>query len=68
MVRVVEAVIKRFYKVYVADENGDMTDWEILAKAKEMILEDEANFEIDPELAVEDQDILHLSHQYDLDD
>lgn len=68
MVRVVEAVIKRFYKVYVDDENEDMTNEQILAKAKEMILEDENNFEVDPELEVEEQDILYVSCQYDLDD
>lgn len=68
MVRVVEATIKRFYKVFVDDKNGNMTDEQILAKAKEMILEDEANFELDSELEVEEQDILHLSYLYDLDD
>lgn len=68
MVRVVEAQIARFYKVFVEDENNDMTDEQILAKAKAMILEDEANFELEEELDVEEQDILHLSYLYDLDD
>lgn len=68
MVHVVEAQIARFYKVFVEDENNDMTDEQILKKAKAMILEDEANFELEEELDVEDQDIIHLSYLYDLDD
>lgn len=68
MVRVVEAQIARFYKVFVEDENNNMTDEQILEKAKAMILEDEANFELEEELDVEDQDIIHLSYLYDLDD
>lgn len=68
MVHVVEAQIARFYKVFVEDENNDMIDEQILKKAKAMILEDENNFELEEELDVEDQDIIHLSYLYDLDD
>lgn len=45
-----------------------MIDEQILKKAKAMILEDENNFELEEELDVEDQDIIHLSYLYDLDD
>lgn len=68
MVRVVEAAITRFYKVYVEDEKADMTDEQILAKAKEMILEDENNFELSDELEIEADDIVSLNYLYDLDD
>lgn len=65
-IHVVEAVIKRFYKVYVEDEDSSMTNEQILAKAKEMILDDQDNIDLDIELDIEDHDIVSLAHQYDL--
>lgn len=66
MIRVVSAVVERFYKVYVEDENDDMTDTQILAKAKEMILENE--MDLDDELDIESDDIRHMEYLYDLED
>lgn len=66
MIRVVSTVVERFYKVYVEDENDDMTDTQILAKAKEMILENE--MDLDDELDIEPDDIRHMEYLYDLED
>lgn len=67
MVRVVEVAIRRFYRVFVEDENSDMTDEQITTKAKEMILDDESNLDLDQEIEIEEQDILHLFHHHDID-
>ena len=47
-------VIKRFYTVYVAD--GDMTQEQIVAKAKKMALDSPDNLVEDVELDIEEED------------
>lgn len=63
---VIEAVIRRFYKVYVEDENDTMTSAEAKQQARKQIEEDgEAALTEDIELnEVEPQDILALHYSY----
>lgn len=65
MTHVVELEIRRFYRVYIEDETDSMTDDEIAAKAKEEVLEhQDAVLTEDPDLEIEEQDILNVNHEY----
>lgn len=63
---VIEVAIRRFYKVYVEDENDTMTEAEAEQQAMKQIEEDgEAALTEDIELnEVEPQDILALRYDY----
>ena len=63
---VIEVAIRRFYKVYVEDENDTMTSAEAKQQAIKQIEEDgEAALTEDIELnEVEPQDILALRYDY----
>lgn len=68
MDHVVELAIKRFYRCYVPDEAGTMTEDEIIEAAKRMALEDRANIDEDMEMSdIEPDDILGADHEYDVD-
>lgn len=67
MEHVVELAIKRFFKVYVADEEGNMTEPEIIEAAKKMALDSIENIVEDLELTeVEMDDILDAEYEYDV--
>lgn len=63
---VIEVEIRRFYKVYVDDENDTMTNAEAEQQARKQIEEDgEAAITEDIELnEVEPQDILAIHYSY----
>lgn len=64
----VELAIKRFFKVYVPDEDGTMTEEQIIETAKRMALEDQNNITEDLEISdIEPDDILGADWEYDLD-
>lgn len=65
MTHVVELEIRRFYRVYIEDENDSLTGSEIADKAKEEVLEhQDAVLTEDPDLEIEPQDILNASYEY----
>lgn len=65
MTHVVELEIRRFYRVYVEDENDSLIGSEITDKAKEEVLEhQDAVLTEDPDLEIEPQDILNASYEY----
>ena len=65
MTHVVELEIRRFYRVYVEDENDAMNDYDIVVKAKEEVLEhQDAVLTEDPDLEIEMQDILNANYEY----
>lgn len=65
MTHVVTVEIRRFYRVYVEDENNSLTGSEITDKAKEEVLEhQDAVLTDDPDLEIEPQDILHVEYEY----
>lgn len=65
MTHVVTVEIRRFYRVYVEDENNSLTGSEITDKAKEGVLEhQDAVLTDDPDLEIEPQDILHVEYEY----
>lgn len=68
VVHAVELIIKRAYKVYIEDPNDSMSEDEIEAKAKQMVLEDEDNIILSNELDIEEQDIVGIMNRYDFDD
>lgn len=68
MVHVVEVEIKRFYKAYVEDEANEMTDAEVIQRAREMATENFDCLNEDEELEVEEQDILSAHKVYEIDD
>ena len=63
----VELVVKRFYKVYVEDENGSMTNEEIEAIARQQLLDDDnPDSSLDAEMnEIEPQDIITAQWEYD---
>lgn len=68
MDHVVELAVKRFYKVYVPDADGSMTEDQIVEAAKRMALEDQNNLTEDIELSdIEPDDILGADYEYDVD-
>lgn len=67
MDHVVEAVIIRYYKVYVQDENESMAKDQALAAAKEMILEgQDESLVLDDELEIESDDIISMQYSYEV--
>lgn len=65
MTHVVELEIRRFYRVCIEDETDSMTDDEIVAKAKEEVLEhQDAVLTEDPDLEIEPHDILNANYEY----
>ena len=65
MTHVVTVEIRRFYRVYVEDENNSLTGSEITDKAKEEVLEhQDAVLTDDLDLEIEPQDILHVDYEY----
>ena len=68
VVHVVEVEIKRFYKAYVIDESNEMTDAEVIQRAREMATENFDCLNEDEELEVEEQDILSAHKVYEIDD
>ena len=67
MEHVVELTIRRFFKAYVADEKGDMTESEIIEAAKKMALDGIENIVEDLELTeIEKDDILDAEYEYDV--
>lgn len=67
MVHVVEAVIIRYYKVYVQDENESMAKDQALAAAKEMILEgQDESLVLDDGLEIESDDIISMQYSYEV--
>ena len=68
MVHVVEVEIKRFYKAYVIDESNEMTDAEIIQRAREMATEHFDCLNEDEELDVEEQDIVSAHKVYEIYD
>ena len=65
MTHVIELEIRRFYRVYVEDENDSLTGSEITDKAKEEVLEhQDAVLTEDPDLEIELHDILNASYEY----
>ena len=65
MTHVVELEIRRFYRVYVEDENDSLTGSEITDKAKEEALEHQDTvLTEDPDLEIDPQDILNASYEY----
>lgn len=67
-VHVVTICAKRFYHVYVEDYSGQMSDDEIIAKAKENLLEAaDPDIMLDQELPMETEDILGADYEYDLE-
>ena len=65
MTHVVELEIRRFYRVYVEDENDAMNVCDIVVKAKEEVLEhQDAVLTEDPDLEIEPQDILNANYEY----
>lgn len=65
MTHVVELEIRRFYRVYVEDENDAMNDCDIVVKAKEEVLEhQDAVLTENPDLEIELQDILNANYEY----
>lgn len=68
MVHVVEVEIKRFYKAYVIDEANEMTDAEVIQRAREMATENFDCLNEDEELEVEEQDILSVHKVYEIAD
>jgi len=65
MTHVVTVEIRRFYRVYVEDENNSLTGSEITDKAKEEVLEhQDAVLTDDLDLEIEPQDILHVEYEY----
>ena len=63
---VVELKIAVFKRVYVDDEHESMTEEQIIEKAKKMALEDESCLSDDPELSLEESDILGADYEYEL--
>lgn len=64
MTHVATLEIRRFYRVYIEDETDSMTDDEIVAKAKEEVLEhQDAVLTEDPDLEIEPQDILNANYE-----
>ena len=68
MIHVVEVEIERFYKAYVVDESNEMTDAEVIQRAREMATENFDCLNEDEELEVEEQDILSAHKVYEIDD
>lgn len=67
-VHVVTICAKRFYHVYVEDDPGQMSDDEIIAKAKENLLQAaDPDIMLDQELPMEAEDILGADYEYDLE-
>ena len=65
MTHVVTVEIRRFYRVYVEDENNSLTGSEITDKAKEEVLEhQDAVLTDDLDLEIEPQEILHVEYEY----
>ena len=65
MTHVVELEIRRFYRVYVEDGNDAMNNYDIVAKAKEEVLEhQDAVLTEDPDLEIDMQDILNANYEY----
>ena len=65
---VVTICAKRFYHVYVEDDSEQMSTDEIIAKAKESLLEaSDPDIMLDQELPMEAEDILGADYEYDLD-
>lgn len=64
---VIEAVIRRFYKVYVEDENDTMTEAEAKQRAMKQ-LEENGMDALSPDLELENDfemdDVLDLSYDY----
>lgn len=67
MTHSVELVIKRFYRVYVEDENNSMTEAEIIEAAKRQAVEDENNLTLSEDMEIEPEDIVDADYQYDID-
>ena len=68
MIHVVEVEIKRFYKAYVVDESNEMTDAEVIQRAREMATDNLDCLNEDEELEVEEQDILSAHKVYEIDE
>lgn len=68
MIHVVEVEIRRFYKAYVEDEANEMTDAEVVQRAREMATENFDCLNEDAELEVEEQDILSSHKVYEIAD
>lgn len=67
-VHVVTIYAKRFYHVYVEDDPWQMSDDEIIAKAKENLLQAaDPDIMLDQELPMEAEDILGADYEYDLE-
>lgn len=57
----------RFYKVYVDDPECNMPNSEVIERAKQLFLEDpDSNAILDPELGVEEQDIIGADYDYSI--
>ena len=65
---VVTIAAKTFYHVYVEDEQGNMSQEDILAKAKENLLNNDPAALIDPEIDMEPQDIIGATYSYPIYD
>lgn len=65
MTHVIEVEIRRFYRVYVEDEADAMTENEAMAAARKEVLENqEAALTVEPDLGIEEHDILAASYEY----
>ena len=65
MLHVVAVEVRRFYKCYVEDEAGEMTEEQAEEKARQMIAEDvESALTEDIELEMESGDVLNLHYDY----
>jgi len=65
MTHVVEVEVKRFYKVYVEDEENVLTDAQVEAAARKMIAEDGINaMDEDEEMEFEVEDVECVRYSY----
>lgn len=67
MTHIVELVIKRFYRVYVEDEDNSMTEAQIIENAKRQAVEDENNLTPSDGMDIEPDDIVAAEYQDDID-
>lgn len=66
MTHAVELIIKRFYRVYVEDEDDSMTEAQIIDAAKRQAVESEDNLSLSEEMEIEPDDIVAAEYQYDI--
>lgn len=66
MTHVIELEIKRFYTVYVEDEDGNMTEEGMIQEAKRQAVDDENNLTLTDGMEIEMDDIVWAEYQYDI--